>query len=125
MNSVDFYTKNLGPIVRITEGIFQDHLDLLKWSPDSESVMDIGVGDGLISSEVIIPHLLTNLKEYIGCDISEEALTAARKRIKIPNSHFIYMDIKSKNLPQEYINRFDHVFCHRCLHNLNNIEDMR
>lgn len=125
MNSVELYTKNLQPIVRITEKIIRDRMDLLKRSSDAVSVMDIGIGDGLVSSEIIIPNLQMNLKEYIGCDISEEALNAARERMKIPNSDIIYMDIKSKVVPQEYKNRFDHVFSHRCLHNLHNIEDIR
>lgn len=125
MINPELFSRNLGPIVDITKKIYDKHQMLLKWNYESESVLDVGIGDGMIAKKIIIPSLPTNFKEFLGCDISEEALDSARERIKMPNCHLINMDISSKNIQSEYKNRFDHIFCNRCLHNLHDITDLR
>lgn len=125
MNTPELYTKCLGPIMEITKKIYKNHQTLLNWNFETESVMDVGIGDGMVANEIIIPSLPKNFKEFIGCDISDDALNSAKKRITIPNSHFINMDISSKNIPVEYLKRFDHIFCNRCLHNLHDLNDLR
>lgn len=122
MNRPDFFSKNGNYLLGMTNAIYNKYDNKLIWNNDTECVMDIGVGDGSVAQQIIIPRLPKNFKEFIGIDLSEAAVKYAKKIIDLPNTKMILMNISTKDSPAEYKNRFDHIFSNRCLHHVENLK---
>lgn len=120
MNDPEEYSKNLGQFVDVARILFQKHKHHLKWS-DEESILDLGIGDGIIAQEVIIPILPENCKEYVGCDISVNMLKSSEKSVSLRNFATIQMDATTENLHYEVRNRFHHIFANYLFHHVPNI----
>lgn len=118
MNDPDKYSENLDQFVDIARVLFEKHKTLLQWFPEAESIIDLGIGDGKLTKDVILPIIPTNIQEYIGCDISENMLASAEKTIQLLHFQTRQMDITSENLPSEMIGRFHHVFANYLFHHL-------
>ncbi|XP_011251685.2 juvenile hormone acid O-methyltransferase isoform X2 [Camponotus floridanus] len=87
----------------------------------SGKCMDIGSGPGDITKEILLPFLDPNAT-MIGIDIMEKMVKYANetygdgKRLK-----FEVLDIQTKNLPEKYISKFDHIFSFHTLQWCNDI----
>lgn len=78
----------------------------------SETVLDIGCGDGKVTSE-IATHLIKGC--IIGIDSSEDMIELAQETFpveKYPNLHFILKDFQHIN----YVQKFDIAFSNAALH---------
>lgn len=113
------YSRNVGPLLNLTRILFEKHGKLLKWKTESEAILDVGVGDGTIARDVFLPSTPENLKEYVGSDISEAMLKRAKDIVLHPKFSTINLDITNKNVPQQLLNRFHHIFVNLVLHALN------
>lgn len=60
MNNPHLFTKNIGPVKKIAKAVYEKHKKILYFNSSAESVMDIGIGDGVIAKDIIIPSLTTN-----------------------------------------------------------------
>ncbi|XP_025269749.1 juvenile hormone acid O-methyltransferase [Camponotus floridanus] len=81
----------------------------------SGKCMDIGCGPGDITKNILLPALNPNA-EITGTDISENMIEFAKKTY--PNEKqlkFEVLDIQTKNLPEKYISKFDHIFSFQTL----------
>lgn len=114
------YSRNLDPFVDIAKELFQNHWDLLKWNSESESILDLGIGDGRITKEVILPLIPCNIQEYIGCDISDTMLYQAAKTIDLNKFKTYQLDASTRSLPCEMKSRFDHIVSSFLLQLMNN-----
>ncbi|XP_074042471.1 juvenile hormone acid O-methyltransferase isoform X1 [Leptinotarsa decemlineata] len=98
---------------RITTQLIKKHLKeynhLIKWR-NQPSVLEIGYGDGGSSQKSFFPHLPKDLKEFVALDKSEKMVEYARKNSILPTMKIEQLDITTKQLPSQYINRFDHIF---------------
>ncbi|XP_074042473.1 juvenile hormone acid O-methyltransferase isoform X3 [Leptinotarsa decemlineata] len=98
---------------RITTQLIQKHLKeynhLIKWR-NQPSVLEIGYGDGGSSQKSFFPYLPKDLKEFVALDKSEKMVDYARKNSILPTMKIEQLDITTKQLPSQYINRFDHIF---------------
>lgn len=112
------YSQNLGPFVNWTKIAYEKQRHLLKWNSEPESILDIGIGDGRMTKEVILPLIPKNIKEYVGADISETMLNYAKGIINHEKFTTAFVDIKANSVPVEMQNRFDHVFCSYLLHHV-------
>lgn len=116
MYSPQKYSQNLKPYVKIARELFEKHCKLIKWNSQPESILELGVGDGKITNEVILPLVPKNIKEYVGADISDAMLTSAKRTISHAKFEIFQLDGATRNLPEELKERFDHVFSNYCLH---------
>lgn len=114
------YSRSIEPYTQIAKDLFQKHEKLFKWNSEPESILEIGVGDGKITNEIILPMIPKNIEEYIGSDISEVMLESAMKTITHDKFKTFQMDAGSRNIPNEVKNRFHHVISNYCLHSFPN-----
>ncbi|CAH1108136.1 unnamed protein product [Psylliodes chrysocephalus] len=87
---------------------------LLKWNKNA-SILEFGFANGHNSNQLLRPILPNDYKEFIGSDISIEMVEDATKHFRIPRSKIVQMDIAG-DIPKDYHNRFDHVFCFITMH---------
>lgn len=116
MYSPQKYSKNIEPVVNIIRTVFLKNAKLLKWKSEPESIMDLGVGDGRMTKEVILPSVTKNIKEYVGADISEVMLKNAEKTIDHEKFRTVVLDAQTKKIPVQMKNRFHHIFANFLLH---------
>ncbi|XP_018377981.1 PREDICTED: juvenile hormone acid O-methyltransferase-like [Trachymyrmex cornetzi] len=87
----------------------------------SGTCMDVGCGPGDITNNMLLPSLDSNAV-MIGVDISVVMIEYATKtyyhdtRLK-----FEVLDIQTKNLPEKFISKFNHIFSFHTLHWCNDI----
>ncbi|KAM0727919.1 Juvenile hormone acid O-methyltransferase [Formica fusca] len=88
----------------------------------SGKCMDVGCGPGDITKDILLPFLDPNVT-MIGTDIMEKMVEYANKtygdkeRLK-----FEVLDIQTKELPEEYISEFNHIFSFHALQWCNDIQ---
>ncbi|CAG9828874.1 unnamed protein product [Diabrotica balteata] len=108
----------------LTVSTTKDHLSkykhLIKWK-NEESIMELGVGDGNCSMYCLQPFLPNHYKEFVAMDISEAMLEYAKNNINLPNTRFVQCDVGSKDIDDEFIEKFDHIFSFYCIHMIENI----
>lgn len=83
--------------------------ELIVWK-ENESIFEFGMGDGRNTKEALLPRLPKNFKEYIGSDKSATMIDYVKTNILEPRATFMVFDISSDTVPEEFENRFDHVF---------------
>jgi juvenile hormone acid methyltransferase len=80
-------------------------------------VLDVGTGDGGVTSDILLPRLPEDLKKLVCLDVSEKMVEFTRDRLKHNSkAEFVQMDIATKEIPSELFERFDHIFSFNCLH---------
>lgn len=114
------YSRNLDFSVKIIKQLFEKNKKFLKWSSEPESILDLGIGDGRMTKEVIIPIVPKNIKEYVGGDISEIMLKSAEKTLNYEKYRSFIIDAQAKSVPVEMKNRFHHIFANFLLHHTRN-----
>lgn len=102
--------------VENTRRRYEKHRELLKWSSEPESILELGIGSGIMTIEVIFPLIPQNIKEYIGCDKFDSPLMTAIKTIDNKKFQTYQMDAATKNIPEEFKNRFHHIFANNVFH---------
>lgn len=116
-----WYSQNIDPFVDTTKTLIEKPSKYLKWVSKSESVLDLGIGDGKMSKGVIFPLIPRNIKEYIGGDISEAMLNCAKKTICHVRFKTLLIDATTKNISIKLKNRFDHIFAYNLFHHTQNL----
>lgn len=112
------YSNNLDPYIVIAKQLYQKHSKLIRWHQVLESVMDLGIGDGRTSKEVVLPIVPQSLNEYVGADISVTMLASAEKTVNHNIFKAIELNAATKNLPDELKNRFHHIFSNYLFHHI-------
>lgn len=91
-------------------------LSRIQWRKGGEKVLDIGSGDGKFAVEFLIPRLPTNFGKYMGCDISANMVKFAVEHYANEKIDFVNFDITSREIPEDLINEFNHIFSFYTLH---------
>lgn len=115
MEKPDQYASTKTPWI-IQKTILDKYFHFFKWSNTPESIIDVGIGDGNVAQNITIPHLPKNIKEYIGCDLSQNMLDFSKTIIDHPKYDTVKLDICAEDVPLEYQRRFDKVFACLLLH---------
>ncbi|XP_072394127.1 juvenile hormone acid O-methyltransferase-like [Diabrotica undecimpunctata] len=98
--------------------LIEKYRHLIKWRKN-ESILEFGIGDGSNSENSIRPILPKDYKEYIASDLSVSMLNHVKETYSIPKSQFRNFDI-SEEPPEDFKNRFDHIFSLFTLHMVQN-----
>lgn len=117
MEEPHIYSKYKG--LQKTDAIYviENYLRLIKWSRNSEEILDIGCGDGQVTIEILLPNLPRNCSRIIGTDKSENMVNFAKRSYSsISRTQFVTFDISEEILPEQFQQRFDHIFSFYCLH---------
>ncbi|KAG5865527.1 hypothetical protein JTB14_035898 [Gonioctena quinquepunctata] len=115
MNQPELYMKTNSIAQTLNRAFLEKYKYLLSWTK-GESILDVGVGVGITTKNILLPYVPEDFKEIVCCDVSEEMLKTARKNFQHPRVSFLHMDISTKDLPSGLENRFDHIFSFFCLH---------
>lgn len=111
------YSRNVDPLLKIMKPVYEKYFKLLQWHENNISILDVGIGDGRMTKEVLIPSIPKSFSEFIGCDTSDSVLENSRN---LSSFKTIKMDIATSQLPANMVNRFNKVFSTFCLHNVKN-----
>ncbi|CAH1646563.1 unnamed protein product [Spodoptera littoralis] len=85
----------------------------LKWKKSISNVLDIGCGDGSVTS-MLKKYIPTDFK-LLGCDISENMVNFANDHHCNEQTSFTVLDIAG-DIPEGMKGKFDHVFSSYALH---------
>lgn len=113
MNNPELYHKTNIHQKETASKYLQEYEDLIKRKKGS-LVLDIGCGDGSITT-TIIEKYLPECKTVIGCDINESMVRFAEEHYSTENVQFMELDIQG-DLPDHLRGHFDGVFSFFTLH---------
>ncbi|KAG5890581.1 hypothetical protein JTB14_012709 [Gonioctena quinquepunctata] len=105
----ELYSKNNNVTVDYTKSHLIKYQHLIKWKRNA-AIMEFGYADGGASQSTLFPVLPDDFKEFVGTDISEKMIEYARMKTKHPKMRFSVLDIATKELPNDLVGRFDHIF---------------
>lgn len=115
MDKPELYSKGIANIA-LNKTAIEKYWHFIRWTNSPERLLDAGIGDGRVTNTVIIPKLPQNIKEYVGCDISEKMLNFSKTIIDYTKYTTLQIDLCAKEIPHDYCNKFDKVFCCFVLH---------
>ncbi|KAG5897471.1 hypothetical protein JTB14_002730 [Gonioctena quinquepunctata] len=105
----ELYSKNNDVTVDYTKTLLQKFQHLIKWKRNA-SIMEFGYADGGASRSSLFPTIPEDFNEFVGTDISEKMVSYAKTNSKHPKMKFMVLDIAAKDLPEDLMGRFDHIF---------------
>lgn len=112
------YSNNLDPYIDITKQLYRKHSKLIRWHHVPESIMDLGIGDGRMSKEVVLPMVPADVIEYVGADISRTMLSSAEMTMNHNKFKTIEINAFAKPLHDDLKNRFHHIFSNYLFHHI-------
>ncbi|KAI8424500.1 hypothetical protein MSG28_002964 [Choristoneura fumiferana] len=100
--------------VKINEMTRRDAKEVLekipiKWKKVDARVLDIGCGDGGVTSNILKKYMPENFKKLVGCDKNIECVKYAQEHYGNEKVHFMALDVEEK-IPDELKETFDHIF---------------
>lgn len=114
MNNAELYEKNNTLQKRDALQCLQEYGKKIKWK-NLDAIIDIGCGDGGVTTDVLKRFIPSNFKKVIGVDISEKMVQFANKHHGDERTIFRVMDIE--NILSKHLRRtFDHAFSFYTLH---------
>lgn len=115
------YRRHVSVTINANRNLYEKYGKHLKWKEQPEIILDVGIGDGIITNEVIIPFIPNAIEEYIGCDISDIMIESVESLIKHPRFKTLKLDITTKEIPENLLNKFSHIFANYALHAFSDI----
>lgn len=87
----------------------------------NDSIMDLGCGDGTVTTDILKPFLPSNFKKLVGSDRSEIMIKFANENYGDERTEFKVLDMGG-DMPDDLKNNFDHVFSFYAIHWVHNQE---
>ncbi|XP_022814337.1 juvenile hormone acid O-methyltransferase-like [Spodoptera litura] len=115
MNNPALYEQVNSLPMRDVRNILDDISPKLKWKKNISNILDIGCGDGGVTS-MLKKYIPTDFK-LLGCDISEEMVNFANDHHCNEQTSFTVLDIAG-DIPEDMKGKFDHVFSFYTLHRI-------
>ncbi|XP_022814341.1 juvenile hormone acid O-methyltransferase-like isoform X2 [Spodoptera litura] len=113
MNNPALFEQNNFISKRDALNLLNDIYPKLKWKKSISNVLDIGCGDGSVTS-MLKKYIPTDFK-LLGCDISEKMVNFANDHHSNEQTSFTVLDIAG-DIPEDMKEQFDHVFSSYALH---------
>lgn len=114
----ELWSKSCSVAISLASTQLHKYQHMINWKK-SASILEIGFADGHTSSHCLAPILPEDYSEFVASDISKEMINYAKQYFKIPRWKFVQMDIGA-NVPEEFHNKFDHVFGFSVMHMVKN-----
>ncbi|XP_050664954.1 juvenile hormone acid O-methyltransferase [Leptidea sinapis] len=114
MNNAELYQRSNTLQKRDALDCLEEYKKKLNWK-NYETVIDIGCGDGSVTTGILRKFLPNDFKQLIGCDISDKMIDYANMKHTSDYVKFIVMDIAG-NLPDDMKGVFNHAFSFYTLH---------
>lgn len=114
MNEPELYRKSNNLQRRDAITSLEEYSVKMRWKR-GDRLIDIGCGDGSVTTDILKTHIPEYFGELIGCDISEKMIAFANARYQDARTKFSVLDIE-KEMPDEYKQSFDHAFSFHTLH---------
>ncbi|XP_034827179.1 juvenile hormone acid O-methyltransferase [Maniola hyperantus] len=115
MHNAELYQKSNTMQKRDAQQCLEEYAKKIKWKNDGDTIIDIGCGDGSVTSSILKKFLPYNYKRLVGCDISERMVQFANEHHATEHTSFAVLDIEG-NLPDQMRENFDHAFSFYTLH---------
>lgn len=99
--------------------VLNSYLPKMKFLNDgTEVIMDAGCGTGDVTMDILLPKLPSRLNQFIGTDISKDAVTYCREKYATEDGKisFDLLDIGTTCLPSKFQNQCNHIFSFFCVH---------
>ncbi|XP_057651663.1 juvenile hormone acid O-methyltransferase-like isoform X2 [Diorhabda carinulata] len=113
----ELWTKNNTMTLKTSMSHIMKYKHLLKWK-NSESILEVGCGDGTNAKQVILPILPKDYKEFHISDKEPNFVKYIERNVTIPKLKVFKQDVVEDEVPKELENRFDHIFGFFFLHML-------
>lgn len=115
MENAELYKKSNTLQKRDALQCLEEYAKKIKWRNDGDTVIDIGSGDGSVTTGILMKFLPSNCTRVVGCDKSDKMVRFANKHHAGEHVSFTTLDVEG-NLPDELREKFDHVFSFYTLH---------
>ncbi|CAH2108431.1 unnamed protein product [Euphydryas editha] len=115
MNDAELYRNSNILQKRDALQCLEEYGKKIKWKKGGVTVIDIGCGDGSVTTSVLKNFVPNNCNRLIGCDISENMVQFANEHHASEHTSFMVLDIEG-DLPKELRRNFDHAFSFYALH---------
>lgn len=120
MNNAELYHKSNTLQKRDAQQCLEEYGGKIKWK-NSDRIVDIGCGDGGVTTDILKRFIPSDFEKLVGCDISERMVQFANELHGDERTVFTVVDIGGA-LPAELRFGFDHVFSFYTLHWINDQE---
>ncbi|CAH0714455.1 unnamed protein product, partial [Brenthis ino] len=121
MDNAELYQKSNTLQKRDALQCLEEYAKKIKWRNDGDTVIDIGSGDGSVTTSILMKFLPSNCTRVMGCDKSDKMVRFANKYYAADHVSFTILDIEA-DLPDELRENFDHAFSFYTLHWIKNQE---
>lgn len=116
MDNAELYQKSNTLQKRDALQCLEEYAKKIKWKNDGDTVIDIGSGDGSVTTNILMKFLPSNCTTLVGCDKSERMVQFANEHhATLNHTSFTVLDIEGE-LPEELQQKFDHAFSFYTLH---------
>ena len=115
MDNAELYHKSNTLQKRDALQCLEEYAKKIKWKNDGNNVIDIGSGDGSVTTNILTKFLPNNCTRLVGCDKSDRMVQFANEHHASNYISFTVLDIEG-DLPEELRGNFDHAFSFYTLH---------
>lgn len=116
MEDAQLYHKHNNLQRRDALNCLEEYSFKIQWNFKGDRILDIGCGDGGVTTDVLKLFLPYNFKHLVGCDLSEKMIKFAKEHHENNRVKFTVLDIATRDLPPDMRESFDHVFSFYTLH---------
>ncbi|KAJ2950108.1 hypothetical protein O0L34_g11451 [Tuta absoluta] len=114
MNDAELYQQSNKLQKRDALQCLKEYEKKLRWK-SSERVLDIGCGDGGVTTDILRQFIPKDFAALTGCDISEKMVNFANAHHGDHRIQFVVLDIEG-DLPADFVRGFDHAYSFYTLH---------
>jgi juvenile hormone-III synthase len=115
MNNPELYEANNSMQLRDGLDFLRNNINRIKWNNSGARVIDIGCGDGKVTTKILKKFLPENFERLLGCDVNKNMVEFANAHHSDDKTSFCVLDIGG-TVPQDMRSAFHHVFSFYALH---------
>ncbi|XP_013187166.1 juvenile hormone acid O-methyltransferase [Amyelois transitella] len=119
MDNAELYEKSNNMQKHDALSTLEEYADKINWKSLNARILDIGSGDGSVTTNILKRFIPQNYKIIVGCDVSARMVQFANDNHGDVRTHFIQFNIESCP-PKELLGSFDHVVSFYTLHWIKN-----
>lgn len=118
MNNPKLYQESNDLQSNISQEVIKKYLKFIEWNQNGDDdIIDIGCGTGNVTVEILLPNFPSSIKRLLAVDVNTKMIKTALEKYSNFNSKvdFGVLDM-GEEIPDNYKEKFNHVFSFFCLH---------